>query len=58
MTTLQQQKDAIDTEAQRLKDEAEVLAVQARQDAADDESEKVRSAAEEEVRQIQYNAQK
>ena len=57
MATLQQQKDAIDKEAQRSKDEAERLAVEARQTAADEESEIVRAQAEDEVQKIQYNAQ-
>ena len=57
MATLQQQKDVIDKETQRLKDDADRLAVEARQTAADKESEIVRAEAEEKVQEIQYNAQ-
>ena len=57
MATLQQQKDVIDKETQRLKDEADRLAVEARQTVADEESEIVRAEAEEKVQEIQYNAQ-
>ena len=57
MATLQQQKDVIVKETQRLKDEADRLAVEARQTAADEESEIVRAEAEEKVQEIQYNAQ-
>jgi hypothetical protein len=57
MATLQQQKDAIDYEAQKLKDEADRLAVEARQTAADEESEIVRDEAEKKVQEIQNNAQ-
>ena len=58
MTTLQQQKDYIDQEAQRTKDEAYQTARDQRQTAADDEIAKVRQTAENEVKQIQYDAQK
>ncbi len=57
MTSLQKQKDEIDLETKRLKDEADRLAVEARQIAADEESEIVRAEAEEKVKQIQYDAQ-
>ena len=58
MTTLQQQKDYIDQEAQKAKDQAYKLAAEQRQTAADDESAKIRKTAEDEVKQIQYDAQK
>ena len=58
MTTLQQQKDYIDQEAQRTKDIADRTAKDQRQAAADDEIAKVGQAAENEVKQIQYDAQK
>jgi hypothetical protein len=58
MTDLQQQKIAIDQQAQTTKDEADRLAVEQRQIAADDESKRVRQIAEEDVTKIQYDAQK
>lgn len=58
MTDLQQQKTAIDQQAQKTKDEADQVAVEQRQTAADEESKKVRQVAEEEVAKIQYNAQR
>lgn len=58
MTNLQQQKVAIDREAQKTKDEADRLAIQQRQTAADEESKKVRQVAEAEVAKIQYDAQR
>lgn len=58
MTDLRQQKEAIDREAQKTKDEADRLAVEQRQTAADEESKKVRQVAEAEVAKIQYDAQK
>lgn len=58
MTNLQQQKAAIDVEAQRTKDEADRLAIEQRQIAADEESARVRKLAEDEVARIQYDAQK
>ncbi len=56
--TLQQQKTAIDQQAQKTKDEADRIAVEQRQTAADEESKKIRQAAEEEVAKIQYDAQR
>ncbi|KKR70503.1 MAG: hypothetical protein UU12_C0020G0024 [Candidatus Woesebacteria bacterium GW2011_GWA2_40_7b] len=58
MTNLQQQKAAIDAQAQKTKDEADRTATQQRQAAADEESKKVRQTAEEEVAKIQYDAQR
>lgn len=58
MLTLQQQKDQIDIEAQRLKDEADQAAVVARQAAVDAESKKIRDQAEYDVAQIQSDVQK
>jgi hypothetical protein len=58
MTTLQQQKDYIDQEAQRAKDEADIAAKEQRQTAADEESARIRKTAEDEVKKIQYDAQK
>lgn len=58
MTTLQQQKDAIDEEARLKKVEADEIAAQERQDVADEESRKVREQAEYDVEQIQSDAQK
>jgi hypothetical protein len=58
MTDLQQQKIAIDREAQKTKDEADRTATVQRQTAADEESKKVRQAAEAEVAKIQYDAQR
>lgn len=58
MLTLQQQKDQIDTEAQRLKDEADQAAVVARQAAVDAESKKIRDQVEYDVAQIQSEVQK
>jgi hypothetical protein len=58
MASLQQQKNYIDEVAQKTKDDADALATQQRQDAADAESAEVRKAAEDEVKQIQYDAQK
>lgn len=58
MTTLQQQKDAIDEEARLKKIEADEAAAQERQTAADEESRKIREQAEYNVQQIQSDAQK
>lgn len=58
MTTLQQQKDAIDEEARLKKIEADEAAAQERQTAADEESRKIREQAEYDVQQIQSDAQK
>lgn len=58
MTTLQQQKDAIDEAARLAKVEVEDKAFTERQDAADLESERIRIEAEEKIKQIQYDAQK
>lgn len=58
MTDLRQQKIAIDREAQKIKDEANRLAIEQRQTAADEESKKVRQAAEAEVAKIQHDAQR
>lgn len=58
MTTLQQQKDAIDEEARLTKIEADKTAFAERQVAADLESERIRLVAEQEIKQIQYDAQK
>ena len=58
MQTLQQKKDAIDEEARLAKIDADKIAFAERQVAADMESEKIRVAAEAEIKQIQYDAQK
>jgi hypothetical protein len=58
MTNLQQQKIAIDQQAQRTKDEADKLASYERQKAADEETARIRQEAEDEVSKIQYNAQR
>ncbi|MDO8340835.1 MAG: hypothetical protein Q7T59_02595 [Candidatus Woesebacteria bacterium] len=58
MMNLQQQKIAIDQQAQKTKDEADKTAVYERQKAADEETAKIRQEAEDEVSKIQYNAQK
>lgn len=58
MTDLRQQKEAIDREAQKTKDEADRLAIEQRQIAVDEESKKIRLAAEAEVARIQYDAQR
>ncbi|MBP9759563.1 hypothetical protein KBD45_07765 [Candidatus Dojkabacteria bacterium] len=57
MTTLQQQKDAIDEEARLKKVEADEIAEKERQDAADEESRKIREQAEYDIKQIQKDAQ-
>jgi type I restriction-modification system DNA methylase subunit len=58
MTSLQQQKDYIDSEAQKAKERADQDAKDQRQVAADAEIARVRKVAEDEVKQIQYDAQK
>lgn len=58
MASLQQQKNYIDGVAQKTKDDADKLAAQQRQNAADAKSAEVRRTAEDEVKQIQYDAQK
>jgi len=58
MTTLQQQKDAIDEEARLAKIEADKTAFAERQVVADLESERIRLEAEEKIKQVQYDAQK
>lgn len=58
MTTLQQQKDAIDEESRLKKIDADVVAAKERQDAADEESRKVKEQADYDIKKIQYDAQK
>lgn len=58
MTTLQQQKDAIDEEARLAKEDADKVAFAERQVVADLESERIRLEAEEKIKQVQYDAQK
>ena len=58
MANLQQQKDEIDLQAQKAKDEADRVAAEERQAAADEESKRVREQAEYDVAQIQKDAQR
>lgn len=54
----QQQNDYIDQQAQKTKDEADRVAALGKQAVADDESAIVTKAAADEVKRIQYEAQK
>lgn len=58
MADLQQQKTAIDLEAQRVKDEADKNAAEQRQAAADEEIRKIRAEAEYKIQEIQKNVQR
>ena len=58
MANLQQQKNAIDAEAQRAKDEADKIAFDDRQSAAEEEIARIRKLAEDEVKQVEYDAQR
>jgi len=58
MYDLQQQKNQIDEEARKAKEDADNRAVEARQLLANQESERVRREAERNVTQIQNDAQK
>ena len=58
MAHLQQQKDAIDQQAQKTKDDADAQAVLDREAAAKAEIAEVMLEAEEKAKQIQYNSQK
>lgn len=58
MNDLQQQKNQIDENARKAKEEADASAVKARQLLANQESERVRREAEEKSTQIQNDAQK
>lgn len=58
MSDLQQQKIAIDLEAQRVKDEADKKAAEDRQAAADEEIRKIREEAEYKIQEILKNVQR
>lgn len=58
MDDMQQQKNQIDEEARKAKEEADKIAVEARQNLADQEAAVVKQEAEEAAAQIQNDAQK